>query len=373
MDIAAFDELSRVRGGPPRLLLDVRNAIEAGRWRPEGPGLTAYLNIPYFEFIEDEDETLARIPPGSEVLALCAKGGSSDYVAGLLRELGIKATNIEGGMVAWAAYHRIERVNAPSDPFVIYQVIRPAKGCLSYIVISGDEALVVDCSRYIDAYREFVEQHGAHIVSVLDTHLHADHVSGASSLSGQAGTPYFLSDDDAAGATIERDAVPLQVKIGRTPIDIVALPVPGHTLGSTALLIDKRYLISGDTLLPESVGRPDLGNKAREWTGYLYDSLAGILAKLDPNTAVLPAHASSAKQYDDCGTCVRRLGDLLTAQPLDDRNTFVERTAAIAAGATQPDEYAQIRLVNLGERATAERIEQLEIGVNQCALAPSGG
>jgi glyoxylase-like metal-dependent hydrolase (beta-lactamase superfamily II) len=373
MDIRAFDRALLTRGGPPHFLLDVRNPIEAARWRPEGPGLTGYLNLPYFAFVEDEDDAAARVPVASEVLVLCAKGGSSAYVADVLLARGMNASNIEGGMTAWAAHHRIEQINPQSDAFALYQAVRPAKGCLSYIIISDGEALIADSSRHIEAYQDFVDRLGARIVCVVDTHLHADHVSGGAALSNEAAAAYFLADEDAAGAAIAHSAMPRCIRIGKTPIDIVTLAVPGHTMGSTALLIDKRYLISGDTLLPDGVGRPDLGNKAREWTGLLYESLAGVLARLQPNTVVLPAHASSATHYDDRGVCTRRLGDLLAVQPLSDREGFVEMTARAAEATTQPAEYAQIRRVNLGEPATAEELESLEIGVNKCALASAGG
>lgn len=371
MDIRAFDRVLLARGDP-RLLLDARNPVEAARWRPDGPGLNAYLNIPYFEFIEDEDAAFARLPSNSNVLVLCAKGGSSDYVAELLRDRGIGAENIEGGMAAWAAYHRVARINAASDSFALFQIVRPAKGCLSYVVISGGEALVVDCSRHSDAYRQLVDEQGARIVCVMDTHLHADHVSGAAALSAQTGAAYVLADEDAAGATIAHCAVPRSIRIGSAAIDVLTLAVPGHTMGSTALLVDKRYLIGGDTLLPDGIGRPDLGNKAREWAGYLHESLTDVLARLDPALAVLPAHASSYNQFDERGACVRTLGPLLARQPLADRAQFIERTAELSSAAIQPPEYREIRRVNLGAPASPEEIDVLEIGVNKCALASAG-
>ncbi len=205
--------------------------------------------------------------------------------------------------MAWAAYHRVVQLNAPSDEFAIYQVVRPAKGCLSYIVCSGGQALVVDATRYGEVYREFAERNGFRVAAVADTHLHADHLSGGAALSGEARAGYHLTDEDAQGSALRHDSMPKKFEIGGTSVRVLTMPVPGHTLGSTALLVNDRYLISGDTLLPEGVGRPDLGNKAREWTQYLYDSLSGVLGKLDPQTVVLPAHAASAAQFDSRGAC----------------------------------------------------------------------
>lgn len=368
VDIAHFDRLLQGTNGSGVLLLDARNPIDSQRWHPDGPGIGSFANVPYAEFVEDEDAALGRVPDSAAIYVLCARGQSSQYVTGVLRQRGRNAINVEGGMMAWAAHHRIVQLNAPGDEFAIYQVVRPAKGCLSYIVRSDGQALVVDATRYGEVYQEFAQRSGFRIAAVADTHLHADHLSGGSGLSNEAGVGYHLADEDAQGSLQRRDAMPKQFAIGGTNVRVLTLPVPGHTLGSTAMLINDRYLISGDTLLPEGVGRPDLGNKAREWTQYLYDSLSGVLGKLDPQTVVLPAHAASAAQFDSRGACERRLGDLLATASIADRNAFVEGVEQRVSQTSQPAAYAEIRKVNLGEPASPERAQELEIGMNQCAL-----
>lgn len=349
-------------------ILDARDPADAERWRPDGPGLAGYINVSSDEFVNDEDAAIARLPE-APLWVICARGNSSKFVTGRLRERGLNARNIAGGMKNWAAYHRTVRVNASSDEFDIYQVVRPAKGCLSYLIVAGGEAVAVDCTRYAGVYQELAEKMGARLIAVIDTHLHADHISGSAGLASDVGSSYHLADEDAAGSTLQRDAIPRQFDVGSVNVRVLSMPVPGHTLGSTALLIADRYLISGDTLLPDGVGRPDLGNKAHEWTEYLYDSLSGVLGKLDPKTAVLPAHVASVNQYDARGACVRVLGELLAAQASADRGAFVARVEEIVSRSTQPPEYAEIRRVNLGESKPAERIEELEVGVNRCALS----
>ena len=369
VDIAHFDRLLQGTNDSGALLLDARNPSDSQRWKPEGPGVAAFANVPYAEFVEDEDAALARVPDAASIYVLCARGQSSQYVTGVLRERGRNAINVEGGMMAWSAHHRVVHLNAPGDEFAIYQVVRPAKGCLSYIVRSDGQALVVDATRYDEVYQEFAEQNGFRVAAVADTHLHADHLSGGAALSSEAGAAYHLADEDALGSALHREAMPKQFEIGGTNVRVLTLPVPGHTLGSTALLVNDRYLISGDTLLPEGVGRPDLGNKAREWTQYLYDSLSGVLGKLDPQTVVLPAHAASAAQFDSRGACERRLGDLLATAAIADREAFVEGVEQRVSQTSQPAAYAEIRKINLGEPASAERAQELEIGMNQCALS----
>lgn len=369
VDIAHFDRLLQGTNNAGVLLLDARNPLDSQRWHPEGPGIGTFANVPYSEFVEDEDEALARVPDAPSIYVLCARGQTSQYVTGVLRQRGRNAINVEGGMMAWAAHHRVVQLNAPSDEFAIYQVVRPAKGCLSYIVCSGGQALVADATRYGEVYREFAERNGFRVAAVADTHLHADHLSGGAALSGEAGAGYHLTDEDAQGSALRHDSMPKKFEIGGTSVRVLTMPVPGHTLGSTALLVNDRYLISGDTLLPEGVGRPDLGNKAREWTQYLYDSLSGVLGKLDPQTVVLPAHAASAAQFDSRGACERRLGDLLATVTLADRDAFVEGVEQRVSQTSQPAAYAQIRKINLGEPVSPERAQELEIGMNQCALS----
>lgn len=368
VDIAHFDRLLQGNDSGA-VLLDARSALDSQRWHPDGPGIATFANVPYSEFVEDEDGALARVPQADSIYVLCARGQSSQYVTGVLRERGRNAINVEGGMMAWAAHHRVIHLNDAGDGVAIYQVVRPAKGCLSYMVCSGGEALIVDATRYGGVYREFAERNTLRIVAVADTHLHADHLSGGAALSSESGAGYHLADEDAQGSALQRQAMPKHFEIGDAKIRVLTLPVPGHTLGSTALLVNDRYLISGDTLLPEGVGRPDLGNKAREWTEYLYQSLSEVLGKLDPQTAALPAHAASAAQFDARGACQRELGTLLATAKIADRGAFVDGVEERVSRSSQPAAYAEIRKINLGGPASPERAQELEIGMNQCALS----
>jgi glyoxylase-like metal-dependent hydrolase (beta-lactamase superfamily II)/rhodanese-related sulfurtransferase len=367
IDVAALDRLLTAPEQSDDVLLDTRDRGVAARWHPEGPG-ARYLNVPYDDFEGDQDAAVAQLPENARnVHVLCARGISALDIAEILRERGIHAGIVGGGMAAWARYHRIVRVSAPDEAFAIYQIVRPAKGCLSYLVVSGKQALAIDCTRFTDVYRELCERLGVTLVGVADSHLHADHISGSSKLASGA-APYYLSDEDAAGGTLRCDSVPRVIEIGETPIRVLSLPVPGHTLGSTAFYIGDRYLVSGDTLLPNGVGRPDLGNRALEWTEYLYESLTGVLAKRDPSTVALPAHAGTASDYNSDGACIRKLGDLLAAQLSTDRAVFVDQVSSAVAKTSQPAEYAEIRRVNLGTDASEQRVAELETGVNQCAL-----
>ncbi|NTW02422.1 MAG: MBL fold metallo-hydrolase, partial [Oscillochloris sp.] len=95
--INAGELYARILSREPLFILDVRNEDEYTRMHIEGHSNLESINIPYFEFIEDENGMCARIPREREVLVVCAKEGSSQYVAGLLHERGINASYLQGG------------------------------------------------------------------------------------------------------------------------------------------------------------------------------------------------------------------------------------------------------------------------------------
>src|SRR6185436_149622 len=163
------------------LVLDVRNDDEFEKWKIEGRREFKVAHIPYFDFIEDEQAAAQRLPKSQgEVIAVCAKGGSSEMVAEILR----------GGMIAYGEYLEPVQVAVREEEraiFEIWQFNRRGKGCLSYAIISGGEAVVIDPSRAIEIYQSFLARAGARLAQVLDTHVHADHISGGPALAAKLG------------------------------------------------------------------------------------------------------------------------------------------------------------------------------------------
>lgn len=376
-DLAAAALYQHLAGDAPPRVLDVRNAQEFARWRVEGPRPVDVLNIPYFEFVEREEASVRKVTDwiggrAGDLVVVCAEGGSSAYVAEILQGRGLAAANLAGGMVAWGLGTTTRPVTA-SGPVRLWQVLRFGRGCLSYVVARGEDAIVVDPHRGIDAYRLLLEQERLRLRAVFDTHLHADHVSGGSALARDAGVGYHASPRDFEGATVPVeelvDARP--VRIGRLEVlPIVPLATPGHTPGSTSLLVAGAFLLTGDTLFVDDVGRPDLGGQAAAWARDLHRTLHERLRPLDDTVVVLPAHASSLAGSGPAGALAGALGDLRSrnrAMRLD-LDTFV-REAEHAAGSTPP-EYARIRAINLGRETAAEaELTELELGKNQCALS----
>jgi len=377
--IAVGELLSRVDAGAPLLLLDVRNDEEFESWRFEGRRPLATLHIPYFDFIEDAGGRIGRLPRDREIVVLCAQGGSSALVVDMLREAGIAARNVAGGMVAFGEY--LEPVKVPVDDDVaarweIWQVKRRGKGCLSYVVRAGREAIVVDPSRDVPWYEAFVRGLGAAIVRVLDTHVHADHVSGGPALAARSGVPYFVNAGE--GFDLRQSVAPLEDGQalplggeGGVRLEVRIVTTPGHTPGSCSFLVGRRHLLTGDTLFVKSVGRPDLGGHVSEWGRTLFHTLRERLAMLPEDTVVLPAHFAGHDEIGPDGVVAARLGELrrvVAELGIGSEEAFV--SAMRVAVKPPPAAYAEIIRANLGlTPVDPEKATEWELGKNQCAAS----
>ena len=179
-------------------------------------------------------------------------------------------------------------------------------GCLaqaSYLIGSDGEAAVVDPRRDIDVYLEEARARGLEIRHVIETHLHADFVSGHRELAARTGAKIYFGA--RAGAAFEH--VPVrdgdEIRMGRAILRF--LETPGHTPESVSVLVidrdkgeEAQAVLTGDTLFIGDVGRPDLAAGSQlgvdEMAGQLYDSLHGKLLKLPDSVAVYPAHGAGS-------------------------------------------------------------------------------
>jgi glyoxylase-like metal-dependent hydrolase (beta-lactamase superfamily II) len=360
--------------GQPLFLLDVRNAEEFRQWRIEGKQDVEVLHIPYFEFIEDPDTTIARVPRDRHITVVCAKGGASAFVAEMLRERGFQASNLVGGMVAWGNAHQaIDVLLATAGPpdMRFYQINRFGKGCLSYLIGSAGQAIVVDPSRHVEVYITLAEEHGFEIQHVFDTHLHADHISGGRLLADHVRATYHLQAADAAGARFACEPLQdgQQFLVGSVGVRVIALETPGHTPGSTTFFINDQFLLTGDTLFVQGTGRPDLGGMAEPWARSLYHTLFETLGRLPDAVWMLPAHFSDPTEVRADGLVTARLGDLRKGNAALQSRSEEEFVRFILAHLTeQPAIYQDIRKANLNLVALDEdRLVEMELGKNQCA------
>jgi len=371
--------LGKLDRGDHVVILDVRNDEEFKDWKLEALRPVETVHLPYFEFIEDADASIAKTPKGHDLVVLCAQGGSSEMIVGMLQDAGIASRNVKGGMVAYGEYLEPLKVPLAAEDaarFDVWQINRRGKGCLSYFVVSGGEAVLVDAMRMTEWYEDFARQIGVRIVHVLDTHIHADHISGGPALASRLGVPYSVN----AGPDFElrQKVAPLTdgqiLQVGGAhgvSIEVRIIRTPGHTPGSTSYLIGGTYLLTGDTVFVTSVGRPDLGGHVVEWGQMLFDTLRHKMASLPDEVVVLPAHYAGAQEMREDGLVLGRLGSLRETVPelqIASEAEFVE--AVKAAIKDPPPAYAEIIKVNLGlQTAPAEKLSEWELGKNQCAAA----
>jgi len=341
-------------------VVDVRERVEFAAW-----SIPSAVNIPLGELAERASE----VPTDREVVTVCATGSRSSAAAEILSRTGRKVANLAGGMAGWATAY--DAVTLESDDVRVVQVRRSGKGCLSYLVGAGDRAFVVDPSVDTDVYTRLADEHGWRITRVFDTHLHADHLSGARLLAEDADAYLHLNPADPFEFAYEplgdEDRFELP---GGVIFQVAAIHTPGHTRGSSIFVVANRLVLSGDTLFVDSVGRPDLAERAEEFAHNLHRSLHERVLTLPDDALVLPGHYGDdvvAKPDQPVGATLGDLRRVLLPLSYDEAE-FV--SWATARSAPRPPNYVEIIQANMGRSgAPLAALRQLELGPNRCSVS----
>jgi hydroxyacylglutathione hydrolase len=235
------------------------------------------------------------------------------------------------------------------------QVLHEDLGCASYVVADDGEAAVIDPKWDVEAYLDLAEEHGFAIRHILETHNHADHVSGKGRLQKATGATIHIP----AGADVEfaHDAMADGDRLTVGGATITALSTPGHRPEHTAYVVsdsarggDPWLVVTGDSLFVGDVARPDLAVEPEEGARELYASLHRLL-ELDDFAEAWPGHiggslCGGAGMSEKPGTTIgfeRRFNRLLS---LEDRQEFVgELTGHLAP---QPPNFKRIVALNKG-------------------------
>ena len=181
---------------------------------------------------------------------------------------------------------------------IFKQVFDQKSSTYTYIIASaeGREALIIDpVLENVEDYIKLLTELNLKLVKVIDTHIHADHVTGAGKLRDKTQCVTIM------GEHTPTDAVEIKVKdeeiIKLDQLKIKALYTPGHTYDSFSFLMDN-YLFSGDTLLINGTGRTDFQNGSSKDA---YNSLFNRLLKLPDETLVYPAHDYKGEKVSTIG------------------------------------------------------------------------
>lgn len=345
-------------------IIDIRPIQERAEWHiPQ----SIYINA--YDKLKANDNTAflgLYLDKNIPTVVICAGGKTSLIGAEMLQNQGFDAYSLEGGMRGWSLSWNSAKITFPN--FEIIQLRRTGKGCLSYIVVSNKEAFIVDASLPIEVYEQILEKSNLVLKYVIETHIHADHISRSKQLADKNNVPLFLPYPNKVTFAFEPINDNTIFELGN--IKIKAIKTPGHTFESTTFLVDEKALLTGDTLFINGVGRPDLkanNDEALEKTKNLYQSLQTLLA-LDENTIVLPSHTSQPIDFDNQAIqttigFVKNNVSMLQLNEGDFTNTILQRFPPT------PANYLSIVDLNLkGDFSDINSIE-LEAGANRCAIS----
>jgi glyoxylase-like metal-dependent hydrolase (beta-lactamase superfamily II)/rhodanese-related sulfurtransferase len=350
----------------PVQVLDVRTAADRAEWLIPG---SIHMDVyPALKANDPSALAVVDLPTDIPVVTVCGVGKVSLVAAQQLAARGYTAYSLVGGMQAWSLAWNVAELLSFDQHIRVFQVRRTGKGCLSYLIGSGAEAAVIDAALDADVYRSLAERHGWRITAVIDTHIHADHLSRSRWLAEQVGATFYLPAQErvAFPFTPLRDGETIAIGTAQ----LVALHTPGHTLESTCYLLNGRALFTGDTLFLAAVGRPDLEaspDEARTRAHLLYESLQRLLA-LAPDTLVLPGHASTPPAFDG-RPLVSSLGEVratLSRLQLPAAAFVAELLARIPP---TPPNHKQIIAINEDGSGVPADAATLEAGANRCAVA----
>jgi glyoxylase-like metal-dependent hydrolase (beta-lactamase superfamily II) len=352
--------------GKPVVVLDVRSAADRATWAIPGS-----LHIDAYDELKAHNAHALDgvvLPSDVPVVTVCNSGYTSQIASKQLEARGIEAMSLVGGMQAWSLSWNTADVSLSNSNAEVIQVRRVGKGCLSYLIGSKGEAAVIDASLQPEVYLDLAKSRGWSITAVLDTHIHADHLSRSRLLAEQSGATVYLPDQQR----VMYRFMPLRngsiIKVGEA--SLMVIQTPGHTLESMCYLLDRRTLFTGDTLFLQGVGRPDLHATTEETRSYahlLYHSLHHHLLLLPAHTLVLPGHTNTPTPFDKI-PLTATLGDLRNKVELLRLSDSGFVDALVARIPPVPPNHERIIELNEAGELIENPIE-LEAGANNCAIS----
>jgi glyoxylase-like metal-dependent hydrolase (beta-lactamase superfamily II) len=360
---------AKLEAGEPVELVDIREADEFAGWHIHGS-----RNLPvYKELKANRDGSLVQgsegLPKGRPIVTVCRGGIVSKKAALLLGNLGYDASSLEGGMREWGAVWSEARISPGGrrDATMI-QIRRNGKGCLSYLLGADGEAVAIDPSIDVSAYRGAAEREGLRITHVLETHVHADHMSRARELCRATGARLVMPENKR----VTYDYTPVRhgdkLLLGGLGVEVIA--TPGHTSESACYLVEEDLLFTGDTLFVDSVGRPDLEKGdagADAGARMLHDSLHRRLLDRFEDVRFYPAHYGHPIGFD--GSPIgSTLGDVRGGFDLLRAGEDEFAGKILASLKAKPGNFDSIIAINEGKSELDGRnVLELEAGPNSCA------
>lgn len=386
LEIEAAKLKEKLDKGEDVFILDVRTQEEHDAWSLSYDKYQNTPVIPIDKLTSSQNLVAKNLPKDKEIVTLCAHGRRSQKAAQMLSKMGYDVKSIKGGMAAWNQVYDVAEVspgNAAIQAIRIWQLRRVSKGCIAYVIASGNAATVIDCTCDLDSsVLLLAEDNGLKIMNVIDTHMHADHLSGLSTLAKRTGARAYVGSREGYEPDSKLGLKPTLVKnADKIDLDggmsITAIHTPGHTEGSMCFLLNvksgkenKNYLFTGDTLFVNGVGRPDLHDKAKEFAADLYSTYHNKILKYPDDTVILPAHFDTNSITVKHGEViaetigsVKRKAKLLSMS----KKEFVDFMGSSVP--PRPANYRKIIQINKILRLCGQiNMGDLEEGPNSCAI-----
>lgn len=388
----------KMDNGDDFLILDVRTKQEHDMWSMSYDKYKDSTLIPIDTLMLNE--SLKKLPKDKEIIAFCAHGQRSSFAASALSSLGYNVRTVEGGLAEWSNVYDVVPIEInESIPLRIWQIRRISKGCMSYVIASARDksAIILDPTCGVESIIDNLRtDYQLTIKRVIDTHMHADHLSGSTKIAYKYNAELNISSVE--NYSMENIPQEYQSKIIRISDDdkiilgdglyLTAIHTPGHTDGSISYALDvdsnspqntvssngdiqtsshSCFLFTGDTIFVNGVGRPDLHNKAQEYTSKLYHTYKNKIFSLPDNTIVLPSHYSESFEHDKpifntLQSIKQKLLDITHSE-----NSFTNYIASNIPA--QPMNYGRIVKLNKS-LISCEKVfyNDLEAGPNSCGI-----
>ena len=375
-------------------ILDVRDHEEHKSWKISYDKHHDSLVIPIDDL--SSPRSLEQLPKDKEIVAFCARGNRSMSAAKMLSKHGYRVKSVEGGLAGWNTVYDVTLVTDNGSPIDIWQIRRISKGCISYLVASphNKNAIVIDATCDADnAISNIITENRLKLTKVVDTHIHADHLSGSTRLAKKYGSVIYLSsledyntENNIHGLNFQLISNGDTIKIDEEFI-LEAIHTPGHTNGSISLNLQKKddkfgqeddksiktnqnnnlYIFVGDTIFINGIGRPDLHNNTEEFAHQLFNTYNQKILNLPKNTIVLSAHYSDTFEHEkpiyETIKSIKKNIDLLSVSEVEFVKFVTENIPP------RPMNYEKITLINK-QMILCDEIEQkdIESGPNACGI-----
>ncbi|MBI2130392.1 MBL fold metallo-hydrolase [Candidatus Woesearchaeota archaeon] len=341
------------------LAVDIRPKRDYGKWHIKGS-----INVDIYDDILNNEfhsaaQKLLGIKTDRKIVVVCNAGITAKIASQMLQSQGKDSSYLEGGMMGWNRLHKAYNITDDGD-LLVTQIARIGKGCLSYIIASksGKECLVVDPSHYVEEYIDIAKGLGFRIKGVIESHIHADHISGGKQLASIVNCELYTPNESKSFTKIKDS---YEISIGNIKIKIIG--TPGHTNESVCLIVNNKVILTGDTLFLDGVGRPDLSSKdeVKSNAEMLYSSLDKIKA-LNGNLMILPAHFHEPGSFP----VSRKLAEMISSDLFKkSKDEFIGCITSDLQDA--PPNYIEIRNINKNfSSITKMQAERLEFGPNRC-------